>query len=218
MSVIAFNDIDAAPRASRQPGLAGWIAASVAVHVLIIIWILTQIAPDWLTLSDHDSQDRRPVEMVQLQAPPAVAHMQTPTPTADQPRLELPPVHRSTNPAIQTMDAATMMRLLNQQATSQDRTQDGGAGFSWSTCSLMSPEQRAMMPACDGQMLAAHRVGNSVAVSLEAPDGATLELVKKFEKEAAAKALTAPGHADDKNKDRSYRDPSDDRYGPKPWE
>ena len=90
--------------------------------------------------------------------------------------------------------ASQQWKLLHQQATSQAKTQDGGSGFSWSTCSLMTPEQRAMMPACDGQMLE-HHAGSGVAVSLTAPEAFRFSFESAPERHLKAASMLAPDHA-----------------------
>lgn len=210
MSAIAYNEASM-ERLRSQPDLAWWIAASIALHLLALLWLLLQPDTGTLTMSDRAVQDRPPVEMVQVR-PMDPSKLEEPQAIADRPHLEMPPVHRQAVGEYQIVDPVQLQRFLAKEAA-RENAADGGAGMSWATCSLLAPQRRVMEPACDG-MLLAHHAGAGVAVSLEAPDSETLAAIKKFQKEEA----TRKSVGDDNENDRSYRDHSDEVFGPKPWE
>lgn len=213
MTAIAYSTFSDDDRPRAQPGLMLWIGGSLALHVMILLWILIQPERPPMTLSDSTVRDKPPVEIVQVTPRSTVASMPEPVAIADTPKLELPPVHRVKDGTFDIVDPIALQRFLAREAA-REKVQDGGMGDSWTTCSLMSPERRALEPACDGYRLA--RAPGGVAVTLQAPDGEVLAAAKKYDKDFDKPDPTPAG--ENNTNDRSYRDQSDDVFGPKPWE
>lgn len=208
MAAIAYQPVDV-PKQSAQPGLAWWIGASLALHALALLWLLLQPDQDPMRLGERSIKDKPPIEIVQLK-PLDPARMAEPKAIADKPQLDRPPPRVQPRGEIEVVDPAVLMRFLASEAAREKR-EDGGAGMSWATCSLLPAQRRVMEPACDGFLLT-HRAEAGIAVSLEAPGRE--ELVKKFEKEKPVRKAVG----EDSDRDTSYRDQSDDYHGPKPWE
>lgn len=232
MTAGAFEDwTDGQPRERvwRQVPLA--TAISVVVHVLILIGILITIAPQAWHLADRMQQELPSVEVVpatvlqRVVAPEPDFEVKT-----DHPSNALPPPVRkpidSDSDLVARPDSPTNIQGLSPidiealekfvRATEQAEREHPGQGWTWTTCSLLPPERRALEPACDGLLLKATPHGDNVAVSLETPDGEVLAAIKRYEKsqENKPKPKKSPGY--DEQKDRSYRDKSDDYFGERP--
>jgi hypothetical protein len=228
----AFEDwTDRQTRAGvwRQIPLATLV--SILVHVLIVIAILATVAPEAWHLSDRMQQEMPAVEVV-----PATVLQRVVAPVpdfevrADRPSNALPPPVRkpvdSDSDLIARPDSPTSVQGLSPvdinalerfvRATEQAERTHPGQGWTWTTCSLLPPERRALEPACDGLLLKAKPGGDNIAVSLETPDGEVLAAIKRYEKGQEKKPQPKKPRGYDEQQDRSYHDKSDDYFGPRP--
>lgn len=211
------------PQRDRALGrLPFWIAASIVTHIAVILFLLLQPDPPPLTIAEREVRDRPPVEMVTLPPPPPIERMPAPEARADRPTLLDPPRLRQPRPDgpiplsdLEPIDPRAIERFLAREAL-RARENEGGLGNSWTACSLLSPERRAMEPACDG-MLLQYSGDPARGALLTAPDAEMTELIRKLGLEEQRRAR-AQAVGEDASRDRSYRDQSDDYYGPKPWE
>jgi hypothetical protein len=228
----AFEDwTDDRPRESvwRQIPLSA--AISVIVHVLIVLAILATVAPEAWHLADRMQQEMPAVEVVPATV---LERVVAPVPDfqvrTDRPSNALPPPVRkpvdSDSDLIARPDSPTNIQGLSPvdinaleqfvRATEQAERENPGQGWTWTTCSLLPPDRRALEPACDGLLLKARPNGDNIAVSLETPDGEVMAAIKRYEKSQAAVAKPDPKRNEDKTRDRSYRDKSDDYFGERP--
>ncbi len=233
MTAIAFEQwTDQRAGATARPQLKLWIVGSVTFHALLIALLL--ISPDWkpMHLSDSAAQDRPAVELVVTR----LVKTATPEPAeediaTDRPSNALPPPVRKLDvqsdlearpdsplaAGVQPIDPKAIREYVkrNTQDTAID---ESGLGYTWATCSMLSPERRVLEPACDGLLMKPVPGDETGVAALMEPDAATLRAIKAY-----APPRTAQDDADamkgrDANKDRAYRNESDDYYGGKPWE
>ena len=214
-------------RGSAQPRLGLWIAASIIVHVLIVLAILIAPEPPDLTIADRESRDMPPVEVVSITE---LVRTAAPKPDfevkTDRPDNALPPPARRifedesdlkarpdspTHMGLEAIDPEAIREYLKKQEKSDRETV--GTGMTWTTCSLLSPERRVLEPACDG-LLIQRSLEPGVAASLQAPDDEVLEAIKRIQ----AQSPPPEPAKKDKVEDRSYRNEGDDYYGKRPWE
>lgn len=229
MNAIAFQHwTEARAGAAARPQLPLWIAGSVLFHALLIALLL--LGPEWkpMHLSDRAVDDRPAVEMVMTRLVPT----STPTPddediATDRPSDALPPPVRRIDTApselearpdapvaagLQPIDPAAIREYVKRHAE-RDTAKDG-LGYTWMTCSMLSPERRVLEPACDGLMLQPPPNDPMGVAVLMAPDRETLRAIQAYAPEKAP-AINPEGDA---KGDRAFRNESDDYYGPKPWE
>ena len=232
MTALAYEQWAAAgPRENARPHFPLWAAASVLVHGLVIAWILAAPEPKPLSLSDRAVQDDRPpVQVVVLPYAPTAAPRPDADVATDRPSNALPPPVRKLD---EESDIAASPdappaggfgpvepRALEEFVRRNERAERetaGGPGSTWTTCSRLSPERRLLEPACDGLMLRRGE-GPGVAASLQAPDAETLAAIAKLNPPPTAQDDADAIGNNDRNEDRSYRNPVDDSYGPLPWE
>jgi len=229
------NWTDGRPRQGgwRQLPLAAII--SIAVHVALVLGILITVAPEAWHLSDRAQYAFPAVEVVPATT---IQHVRAPQPdfvvTTDHPSNALPPpvrrvfetpsdlVARPDSPTHITGMSAVDLKALEDfvRATEQAERTNPGQGWTWTTCSLLPPERRALEPACDGLLLKGrpNPDGPGVAVSLETPDGEVLAAIKRYEKSQDQKPKPNKTRGNDDSQDRSFRNESDDYFGPRPWE
>lgn len=229
MNAVTFQHwTDGKAGAEARPQLPLWIAGSILFHIVLVALLL--IGPDWkpMTLSDRAVQDRPPVEVVMTK----LVRTTTPKPSdedvaTDRPDNALPPPVRKLDTqsdlearpdspiasGMQPIDPKAMEQYLRRNAQ-QDEKPDTGLGYTWATCSMLSPERRVMEPACDGLMLRSRpNDPTGVAVLME-PDKETLRAIKAYAPEKPPE-INPEGDA---AKDRTWRNESDEYYGGKPWE
>jgi hypothetical protein len=215
----------------RQIPLA--TVVSIVLHVLVIVAILITVAPEAWKLSDRVQQEMPAVEVIPATT---LQRVVAPTPdfevSTDRPSNALPPPVRKPIPSqsdlIARPDSPTNIQGLSPvdinaleqfvRATELAEREHPGQGWTWTTCSLLPPDRRALEPACDGLLLKARPGGDNVAVSLETPDGEVLAAIKRYEKSLDKKPQPKKTRGEDESRDRSYRNESDDVYGPRPWE
>ena len=114
---------------------------------------------------------------------------------------------------MQPIDPKAIQEFVKRNADQEDAEQQG-LGYTWATCSMLSPERRVMEPACDGLMLQRVPGDETGVAALMAPDKETLRAIKAY----APEKLPAINPEGDAAKDRTWRNESDDYYGKKPWE
>jgi hypothetical protein len=204
-----------------------WIAGSILFHIVLLALLL--IGPDWkpMHLADQSVQDRPAVEVVMTK----LVRTTTPTPAdedvaTDRPDNALPPPVRKIDTqsdlearpdspvaaGLEPIDPKAIERFVKRNA--EKEAADNGLGYTWATCSMLSPERRVLEPACDGLMLQPPpNDPNGVAV-LMAPDKETLRAIQAY---APPKPPTINPEGD-AAKDRAWRNESDEYYGKKPWE
>lgn len=229
MNVIAFQQwTDGRASAEARPHLPWWIAASVIFHIVLIALLL--IGPNWkpMHLADRAVQDKPPVEVVMTK----LVRTTTPKPAdediaTDKPDNALPPPVRKLDTqsdlearpdspltsGMQPIDPKAMKDYLRLHAE-KEAPDDKGLGYTWATCSMLSPERRVLEPACDGLMLQPPPNDPSAVAVLMAPDKETLRAINAYAPEKPP-AINPEGDA---AKDRAFRNEGDDYYGPKPWE
>lgn len=228
MTAIAFQSWTE-PRAGAEarPRLKAWIVGSVAFHAVLIALLL--LSPDWrpMHLSDRAADDRPAVEVVMTR----LVKTATPTPSdediaTDRPSDALPPPVRKLDTqsdlearpdsplaaGVQPIDPRAIREYVKRHAP-EAAIDQSGLGYSWATCSMLSPERRVLEPACDG-LLMKQMPGETGIAALMAPDAATLRAIKAY----APKAEPPPNPEGDAKNDRAFRNESDDYYGPRPWE
>lgn len=232
VTALAYEDwADTRERRSFRDSTTLWIAASILVHLALFAWILA--SPDFepMSMSDETMLDRPAVEVVMVQlerrpAPPPDADV-----TTDEPDSALPPPVRELNRPSDLQippgsDIGTIdPRALNAYVKRLEELEAevAGQGATWKACSLLSPERRVLEPACDGLLLQRGE-GPGVAASLVSPDGEVMAAIKRIEDadpKAKAKRNGNPREVsvgEDNREDRSFRNESDDRFGPAPWE
>lgn len=229
MNAIAFQHwTDGKAGADARPQLPLWIAGSILFHAVLIALLL--MGPDWkpMHLSDRTVQDRPPVEVVVTK----LVRATTPAPAdddiaTDRPDNALPPPVRKLDDkgetqarpdspvaaGMQPIDPKAIQEFVKRNADQEDAEQQG-LGYTWATCSMLSPERRVMEPACDGLMLQRVPGDETGVAALMAPDKETLRAIKAYAPEKPP-AVNPEGDA---AKDRTWRNESDDYYGKKPWE
>lgn len=228
MNAITFQQLtDGKAGAGARPQLPLWIAGSILFHLVLIALLL--IGPEWkpMRLSDRAVQDRPAVEVVMTK----LVRTTTPKPAdediaTDRPDNALPPPVRKLaaesdlearpdSPlaaGMQPIDPKAIREYVKRNADRE--AADSGLGYTWATCSMLSPERRVLEPACDGLMLRPPANDpNGVAVLLE-PDKETLRAIKAYAPEKPP-AINPEGDA---ARDSAFRNEGDDYYGPKPWE
>ena len=228
MNAIVFQQwTDGRAGAEARPHLPYWIAGSILFHLLLLA--LLMIGPDWkpMHLADSTVQDKPPVEVVMTR----LVRTTTPTPAdedvkTDRPSNALPPpvrklddksdlLARPDSPlagGLQPIDPDAVREFVRRNA--QKDAPDNGLGYTWATCSMLSPERRVAEPACDGLMLKQDPDSAAGLLVLMAPDKETLRAIQAYAPEKPPK-INPEGDA---AKDRTFRNESDDYYGPKPWE
>lgn len=228
MNAVAFQQwTDGRVGAASRPHLPFWIAGSILFHLLLIALLL--IGPDWkpMRLSDRAVQDRPAVEVVVTK----LVRTATPVPAdediaTDTPDNALPPPVRKLDTqsdlqarpdsplsaGVQPIDPKAIREYLRRNADAAPV--ENGLGYTWATCSMLSPERRVLEPACDGLLLQPPPGDPTGVASLMAPDAATLRAIKAYAPEKPP-AINPEGDA---AKDRAWRNDGDDYYGPKPWE
>lgn len=229
MNAIAFQQwTSGRAGAEARPQLPLWIAGSILFHIVLIALLL--IGPDWkpMHLSDRAAQDRPPVEMVVTK----LVRSTTPKPAdddiaTDRPDNALPPPVRKLDEkgemearpdspiaaGLQPIDPKAIQEYVKRNADPKE-ADNQGLGYTWATCSMLSPERRVMEPACDGLMLRPTPNDPTGVASLMEPDKETLRAIKAYAPEKPP-AINPEGDA---AKDRTWRNESDEYYGGKPWE
>ena len=233
MNAIAFQQwSDGAAGAASRPQLPLWIAGSILFHIVLIALLL--IGPDWkpMHLSDRAAQDRPAIEVVVTR----LVRPATPTPAdediaTDRPDNALPPPVRKLDmqsdlearpdsplaAGLQPIDPKAIQEFVKRHAE-PERTAQDSLGYTWATCSMLSPERRVMEPACDGLMLRRPPGDETGIAALMAPDAETLRAIKAYAPTPTAQDAADALGTRDPNTDRAYRNEGDDYYGPKPWE
>ncbi|MFT3809732.1 MAG: hypothetical protein QM698_07420 [Micropepsaceae bacterium] len=228
MNAIAFQQwTDGRAGAEARPQLGYWIAGSILFHALLIALVL--IGPDWkpMHLADRAVQDRPAVEVVMTR----LVQTTTPDPAdeevkTDRPSNALPPPVRKLDTqsdlqarpdsplagGLQPIDPDAVREYVKRNAPKN--APDNGLGYTWATCSMLSPERRVAEPACDGLMLQRDPDSASGLLVLMAPDKETLRAIQAYAPETPPK-INPEGDA---AKDRTFRNESDEYYGPRPWE
>lgn len=228
MTALAYEQWAAAePRENARPHFPLWAAASVLVHGLVIAWILAAPEPKPLSLSDRAVQDDRPpVQVVVLPYAPTAAPRPDADVATDRPSNALPPpvrklddesdlVARPDSPlagGLQPIDPEALKEYVRRHAEKDEP--ENGLGYTWATCSMLSPERRVAEPACDGLMLRRDPDSASGLLVLMAPDKETLRAINAYAPETPPK-INSEGDA---AKGRTFRNESDEYYGPRPWE
>ncbi len=234
MNAIAFQQwTDTRAGAAARPQLPLWLVGSVLFHALLIALLL--LGPDWrpMHLADRVVQDRPAVEVVMTR----LVRAATPTPSeediaTDRPDNALPPPVRRIDTApselearpdsplaagLQPIDPAAIREYLKRNAD-KNNIADAGLGYSWATCSLLSPERRVMEPACDGLLLSTPPNDPTGVAVLMTPDAETLAAIARINPPRTAQDEADALGTRDTNTDRAFRNEGDSYYGPRPWE
>ncbi len=224
---------DDRPTRERRFGLGVWIAASVAAHVLLVVWVLAaRWSPmSWVSPDETREIDLRPIDVVQLPNDvPAVPR--PPDPEVDRPALGMPPARRTEiqagplrpSPAIppalgvEPFDPRQLERLVNR-VQEQERAAEALSGGSFRDCSLLSPERRALEPGCDGAMLAySSRTARGFAFVAPAGEAAATIAAQNAQAAFERRREERPPTDGPDAENAAIRNDADDRFGPRPWE